>query len=78
MIGNRHLPDLAEVIVVNVGGCQQDVKVSRPPRPVGSVGAIIVVGGWESQPQGEGWQESDARSEEINRKCPVNSGLPWG
>ena len=50
-----------EYIHVNVGDLSQDVKVNRPPMPDSGVGAIIVVGGWENQPQGEGWQESDVR-----------------
>jgi hypothetical protein len=67
-----------EYIHTNVGDLSQDVKVNRPPMPDSGVGAIIVVGGWESQPHGEGWQEGDARQGEINRKCPVKSGLPSG
>jgi hypothetical protein len=46
--------------------------------PDSGVGAIIVVRGWESQPQGEGWQESDGRQGEINRECSVNSEFPLG
>jgi len=50
---NRHLHYLAEFIFVNVGGLRQNVKVSSPPRSGASVGAVIGVGGWESQPRGE-------------------------
>jgi hypothetical protein len=53
---NRHLNNLVKSIPVNVGGFYQDDKVSSPPRTDRSVGAVIVVGGWESQPQGEGRQ----------------------
>ncbi len=60
MTGNRHLNYLAKSIFVNVGGLYRDAKVSSPPRPDISIGAVIVVGGWESQPQGEGPQEIDA------------------
>jgi hypothetical protein len=45
-----------EYIHTNVGELSQDAKANRPPRPDSGVGAIIVVGGWESQPHGEGWQ----------------------
>jgi hypothetical protein len=45
-----------EYIHMNVGDLSQDVKVNRPPRPASGVGAIVVVGGWESQLHGEGWQ----------------------
>ena len=58
-MGNRHLNYLAESTVVNVGGLYRDVKVSSLPMTGISVGAVIVVGGWESQPQGEGPQEID-------------------
>lgn len=53
---NRHLHYLVEFIFVDVGGLRQNAKVSSPPRSDASVGAVIVVGGWESQPQGEGPQ----------------------
>ena len=53
---NRHLSHLAESILVNVGGSQQNAKVSNPPMVVVSVGAAIVVRVWESQAQGEGPQ----------------------
>jgi len=56
---NRHLNHLVESISVNVGGSCQDVKASSLPMPDKSVGGSIVVGGWESQPQGEGGQKFD-------------------
>jgi hypothetical protein len=54
---NRHLYHLAESVFVNVGGLQQNAKLSSPAMSVVRVGAAIVVGGWESQPQGEGPQQ---------------------
>ena len=50
---NRHLNYLVESITMNVGDSQQNVKESSPQRSVVRVGAVIVVGGWESQPHGE-------------------------
>jgi len=58
-IGNRHLHYLVESISMNVGGSGQNVKVSSLPMSDLSVGGSIVVGGWESQPQGEGSQKFD-------------------
>jgi hypothetical protein len=52
--GNHHLPLLVECSCMHVGGSQRDTKASSPPKPAGSVGVAIVVGGWESPPQGEG------------------------
>jgi hypothetical protein len=43
LVANRHLHDLVEFIVVNVGGFGMDVKVSSPPMTHQSVGAAIVV-----------------------------------
>jgi len=45
---------------MNVGGPCQGAKASSPPIPDRGVGGSIVVGGWESQPQGEGSQKFDA------------------
>jgi hypothetical protein len=56
-IDNRYLNYFIESINMNVGGLYRDVKVSSLPMTGISVGAVIVVGGWESQPQGEGRQE---------------------
>ena len=54
--GNRHLSPLAEFIFMNVGCFRQDAKMGSPSRPDESVGAVVVVRGWESQPHGEGPQ----------------------
>jgi hypothetical protein len=51
---NRHLNHSIESISVNVGDSRQNGNESSPQRSVVRVGAVIVVGGWESQPQGEG------------------------
>jgi hypothetical protein len=53
---NRRLSYFTESIFVNVGDSRQNEKVSSPPMFVVSVGATIVVRGWESQPHGEGSQ----------------------
>jgi len=58
-LDNRHLHYLVESISVNVGGSGQNVKASSLPMSDLSVGGSIVVGGWESQPQGEGSQKFD-------------------
>jgi hypothetical protein len=57
-MGNEicHLHHLAESQFVNLGDLCWDVKVSDRPMTSAGVGAAIVVGGWESQPQGEGPQ----------------------
>ena len=44
---------------MNVGDSYQNVKTSRQSMTGKRVGAVIVVGGWESQPQGEGSQKFD-------------------
>lgn len=62
---NRHLNYLAESILVNVGGSQQNEKVSSPPMSVVSVGAAIVVRTWESQVQGEGPQSVGTSSAKV-------------
>jgi hypothetical protein len=64
---NRHLPDLAEFLFVNGGGLRQKAKVSSPPRSGASVGAVIVVRGWESQPQGEGPQSVGLPAQSTRR-----------
>ena len=53
---NRHLRYLVESIAVNVGDSHQNVKESSPLMSGVRVGGSIVVGGWESQPHGEGGQ----------------------
>lgn len=65
--GNRHLRYLVEFISVNVGGLRQNAKVSSPPMSGASVGAVIVVRGWESQPHGEGPQFVGTSDAEGNR-----------
>jgi hypothetical protein len=53
---NRHLNYLVESINMNVGDSYQNAKASSQPMAGKRVGAVIVVGGWENQPQGEGRQ----------------------
>jgi hypothetical protein len=54
---NRHLHDLAESIIMNVGGpCGEGC---RPPMKRMGVGGPIVVGARESRIQGEGGQGID-------------------
>ena len=48
LIDNHHLNGLDGSVDVNVGGCDQDAKVSRPLMPDHRVGGFIVVGGKES------------------------------
>src|SRR5262249_15232032 len=54
--GNRCLRGLAESILMNMGGSHQDAKLSSPTMFDVRVGGVIVLSGWESQPQGEGRQ----------------------
>ncbi len=70
LIGNRHLPDLAEVMVVNVGGPY--AELSSPAMNHMGVGGPIVLRGWESRPQGEGGQGIDARRT-TSRRSPWES-----
>ena len=72
-LGNRHLHYLVEFISVNVGGSQQNVKVSSLPMSEESVGGVIVLGARESRVHGEGRQginisrlESNSEFEEIS------------
>ena len=51
---NRHLNYFVESINGNAGDSYQNAKASSQPMTGKRVGAAIVVGGWESQPQGEG------------------------
>jgi hypothetical protein len=57
---NRPLSYFVKSVNVNAGESYRDVKVSSPPMLDKRVGAVIVVGGWESQPQGEGRQRVDS------------------
>jgi hypothetical protein len=59
-IDNRHLNYLAESINMNVGDSYQNVKASSQPMTGKRVGAVVVVGGWESQPHGEGRQRVES------------------
>jgi hypothetical protein len=55
-----------------VGGSYRNVKESSPLRSGMSVGGLIVVGGWESQPQGEGDQGVNAsRVESIVKPLDI-------
>jgi len=58
-VGNCRLNDLAESTRMNRRGPRREDKASSRPRPVLGVGAVIVVGGRESRPQGEGRQVMD-------------------
>lgn len=62
---NRHLIHLAESILGNVGDSRWDAKASSPPMPIVSVGAAIVLRGWESQPHGEGPQSVGTSNAEV-------------
>jgi hypothetical protein len=65
---NRHLHDLVEFILVNVGGpCGEG---SSPPVKRMGVGGPIVVRAWESHAQGEGGQ--------LVRISTQNSRMPTG
>jgi hypothetical protein len=67
---NRRLNYSDEVILMNVGGPSPDAKTSSLSMLERGVGAVIVVGGWESQPQGEGPQEIDVPRYLITAKAP--------
>ena len=65
---SRHLNTSAESIGVNVGGpC---VEGCSPPRKCMGVGGVIVLGGRESRPHGEGRQGIDVR-------WTNSQGSPW-
>ena len=51
---------LLESTAVNVGGFPLDAKVSSPPMTTRSVGGLIVLGGRESRPRGEGCQRRNS------------------
>jgi hypothetical protein len=71
---NRYLNYSRESDYVNTGGFHQDVKASSPSKLDESVGAAIVVGGWESQPQGQGPQGIDVSGYLITAIAP---GMVW-
>jgi hypothetical protein len=54
--GNRHLNSRAESVLGNVRDPLANAKASSRPMVSAGVGAVIVVGGRESRPQGEGRQ----------------------
>jgi hypothetical protein len=54
--GNHHLTYRVECIHMNVGELNRNVKANRLPMSDLEVGAIIVLGTWESHVQGEGSQ----------------------
>jgi len=64
-IGDRHLNDFAESIAVNVGGSHREM--SSPSMKYAGVGGVIVLGGRESRPQGEGRQGIDVRRTNSRR-----------
>jgi hypothetical protein len=53
---SHHLHMSVECTVVNVGGLGVNDKVSSPPMTYQGVGGVIVLGGRESRPHGEGRQ----------------------
>ena len=53
-LDNRHLNYFVESINGNVGDSYQNAKANSQPTTGKRVGAAVVVGGWESQPQGKG------------------------
>jgi hypothetical protein len=59
-VDNRYLNYFVESINMNVGDSYQNAKASSQPMTGKRVGAVIVVGGWESQPQGEGRQRVES------------------
>jgi len=66
-VGNRRLKDLAESILMNVGGSYRNAKESSPLMSGMSVGGSIVVGARESRVQGEGSQGINALQVESTR-----------
>ena len=56
---NQCLNYRSEYVHMNVRGSCQNANVSSPRKSGKSVGGSIVVGGWESRPQGEGSQKFD-------------------
>jgi len=55
-IGNQCLNYRGDDSHTNVGELTWNVKVNPPPISTSEVGGVIVVRGWDSQPQGEGRQ----------------------
>jgi len=63
----------ASLLPYNVGGSGQNANVSSPRMSDQSVGGSTIVGGWESQPQGEGSQKFDTPLY-LLAASPVNAG----
>ena len=63
--GNRHLSDLVESIIMNVGRLWRDDKVSSPPMLSIAGGVSVVVRDRESLPQGEGRQFVEISGAEV-------------
>lgn len=63
-VESRHLRATAEYTIVNVGGSH--AEGCSPPMKRVSVGGVIVLGGRESRPQGEGRQPF-GNAEQNNR-----------
>jgi hypothetical protein len=61
-VASHYLTNGIKSTSVNVGGVL--AEASSPPVKQASVGGPIVLGGWESQPQGEGGQGIDVRIDE--------------
>jgi hypothetical protein len=71
---NRCLSHFNESTLMNVGGSHWNVKASSLLMSSMSVGGAIVVGGWESQPQGEGHQEGNAS---LYLLAAIAPGIVW-
>jgi hypothetical protein len=64
-IGNHYLTYRAEYIHANVGELNRNDKVNRLPMSGLAVGAIIVLGAWESHVHGEGSQSVRTSSAKV-------------
>ena len=88
---NQCLNYRSEYVHMNVRGSCQNANVSSPRKSGKSVGGSIVVGGWESQPHGEGSQKFDTplysvaatgsttgceREQDDNAESDLSSGMP--
>jgi hypothetical protein len=63
--GNRHLNSRVESVLGNVRGPLTNAKVSSQPKWAAGVGAVIVVSGRESRPQGEGRQSVEKTGTQV-------------
>jgi hypothetical protein len=75
LLANRHLHDLVEFILGNVGGPR--VEVSSPPMKLVGVGGSIVLGARESRVHGEGSQGIDAPLYSLTARVRGISGKPF-